>query len=325
MHCIICRLEKPPRAGVGEHTIPLSVGGSWTIDRVCQDCDNDFGTRHDAGLVKLTSIEMRRIALGLEGHSGSVPNREREALARPVRVIGTSRYMNVSTDRAGRPTRKHSIPFADFVVLLDPNGNWSVSLPPDNVAIDPADMPKAHRILERRLRDAFSQKGLTVPDEEVKRLVAHFVVSLERVEEDTTVELRVPVRTTGHLPGLLKIAYETTWHLLGDSWLDDPVAVNMNRYLRGDETAPVRIYAEKVPVRFDLQGLNPSDAHVIMLHRLPSGSGAIYIRLFDTVEADFIVTDDLAQYRVSRRHALVMDAASRAFAFVSPREILKIP
>ena len=83
MHCIICRQEKPERTGQGEHVIPLSLGGSWTIDRVCEDCDNKMGTRWDAGLAKLAVIEDRRLEFGLVGHSGRLPNPIRDGLARP--------------------------------------------------------------------------------------------------------------------------------------------------------------------------------------------------------------------------------------------------
>jgi hypothetical protein len=70
MVCIFCLQEKPARTGEGEHPIPLAVGGSWTIDRVCEDCDNKLGYTHDARLSEGTKVAERREALKFAGNSG---------------------------------------------------------------------------------------------------------------------------------------------------------------------------------------------------------------------------------------------------------------
>lgn len=44
MLCIICMEMKPQRACGGEHVISYALGGSLTIDRVCEDCDNGDAT-----------------------------------------------------------------------------------------------------------------------------------------------------------------------------------------------------------------------------------------------------------------------------------------
>ncbi len=87
MQCVFCQSKKFAR-NTGEHVLPVSLGGSWTIPGVCEEWDNRFGTTHDADLAKFTPIEKRCEELRLAGHSGAVPNRLRDALSRPVPVVG---------------------------------------------------------------------------------------------------------------------------------------------------------------------------------------------------------------------------------------------
>ena len=85
MLCIVCITMKPPRSSKGEHVIPVALGGSLTIRRVCLTCDNRLGNTADAGLINLSSVEERRSELGLEGNRGGVPDPKRAELRKPFR------------------------------------------------------------------------------------------------------------------------------------------------------------------------------------------------------------------------------------------------
>ena len=73
MLCIICMAMKPKRTSGSEHVIPYALGGSFTIRRVCLDCDNRLGNIADAGLINLSTIERRRHELQLSGQRGAIP------------------------------------------------------------------------------------------------------------------------------------------------------------------------------------------------------------------------------------------------------------
>jgi hypothetical protein len=324
VHCIFCRNEKPERLGEGEHVIPLSLGGSWTIERVCVDCDNELGSRYDAGLAKLTVIEDRRAQLGLVGHSRRPPNRIRDGLAQPVSVNGEpARRMNVQMNDHGRIMGLHTIPFANFNISVGADGAPVIGLEADQVGIDPRDVPKAGQILRRFLREALAKSGVVITADEETRVIADCVSRLERVDVDTTVEVPVPTRTGGHLGSMLKCAYEAAWYWLGETWLDDPQAVNINRHLRGDDNATVQVNTKQGELRaFDVMPLLQANAHVIALFQSEQGTGIIDIQLFDKVGVSFIVTDDIAAYRPPLSHAIVMDAVSGTHYFTSSGSIL---
>jgi hypothetical protein len=325
VHCIFCRIEKPERGGDGEHVLPLSLGGSWTIERVCVECDNDLGSRYDAALAKLTAIEDRRIELGLVGHSRRLPNRIRDGLREPVIVKGEpARRMSIKMDDAGRITSHHTIPYANFEVKVDPEGAVSVNLSPDQVGIDPRDLPKAGQIFRRFLKDALSKAGVSMTNEEEIRIIQHCIGALESVDVDTTVEVRMPNRKSGHLGSMLKVAYEAAWYWLGDSWLDDPVAVRINQHLRGNDSLDVRASLEQMSLRgFDVSPLEQSRAHVIALCKLESGEGVVDIQLFDKVGVSFVITGNLMAYSLPASHAVVMDPLSGTHYFTPTRDIYR--
>src|SRR5579872_5357809 len=123
MLCIVCLQEKPARTGAGEHPIPLSVGGTWTIDRVCVDCDSKFGHTHDARLTKVTKVVERREALKLAGNSGKVPNGLNEALARgPVAVADEPHHRMLMRQAADGSFNAKTIPNIEFEISKSEDG-----------------------------------------------------------------------------------------------------------------------------------------------------------------------------------------------------------
>lgn len=320
MRCIFCRDEKPERA-TGEHPFSVAIGGSWTIPDVCEDCDNRFGRTYDADLVRFTPIEKRREELQLLGHAGKTPNRLRDALRGPVPVVGgAGRTLLVSMNERGQVTKTKTIPLAKFCFSRDADGKIVVSLPPENVAIDPTNLHQAQSMLASRLRKDALEAGIPLSDEQVENLSAHFAGDLERVDVDTTVEVPIPVRMHGHLGGLAKIAYEAAWTWLGAAWLEDPVADAMRRHLMGDENARLVGRVENHAQRALLHGRDPRETHIAALLRA-GGAGAMYVQVFDVVSGEFVVTNDVAQYAPPQEHSIVLDAVKREYHFVDPRAL----
>jgi hypothetical protein len=314
--------EKPERSN-GEHPFSVAIGGSWTVPDICEECDNRFGTTFDADLVKFTPIEKRREELQLAGHAGTTPNRLREALRRPMPVVGGGgRTVLVSMNQQGRITGTKTIPLAKFRFNRAADGEVVVSLPPENVAIDPTNVHDVQRMLALRLHKDAEEADIPLSDEQVDYLAAHFASDLERIEEDTTVEVALSVRMHGHLGSLAKIAYVAAWTWLGDTWLDDSVANAMRQYLMGDESARL-VGRDKPSVQreLDLGGRDPKQTHVAMLLRV-GGAGVVYVQVFDVVSAEFVVTEDVGRYAPPQEHAIVLDAVKREHRFVDPRTLL---
>jgi hypothetical protein len=282
-----------------------------------------MGTRWDAGLAKLAVIEDKRLEFGLVGHSERLPNPMRDGLARPVAVSGDpARRMVIKMDDNGRVTDHHTIPYANFKVTIGDNGSAVFSLAAGDVGIDPRDVPKARQIFGRLVREAANRHGVAITADEEERLANECIANLEQFNVDTSVEVPVPRRTDGHLGSILKTAYEAAWYWLGDSWLDDPVALQMNRRLHGDDTATVRANPRQGELRsFDLGELSQRAAHVISLCQSADNLGVIDIQLFDVVGISFIVTEDIASYAVPPNHAVVMDVVADTHYFTSSIDI----
>ena len=84
MFCIFCLKEKTPRSDGGEHVVPKGLGGSFTIDRVCLDCDNYLGGKVDRTLQEQNDLKIRRIELQLRGQRGEIPDVYRDAIGKAV-------------------------------------------------------------------------------------------------------------------------------------------------------------------------------------------------------------------------------------------------
>lgn len=313
MHCIICRSEKPRRTGDGEHPIPLALGGSWTIDRVCIECDNTFGMSFDARLSKLTAIEERRIELKLEGHSGKLPNRLREALRQPVQVTDDPHHrVKVSLKEDGSYD-VFTIPNIEFEIIVNPDGSWAAALAPHRMVLDPRNRDSAEEMIAKRLQQALADRGITADPDEIKGASAHLAASLTLVANQKAVSVPYTIRTGGHGPALLKIIYEAAWYWLGDPWLDDPIARAMNASLRGDETISLQgRVRDGVDVRFDLGNLPQREAHVIFL-LCSNGKFIVECQLFDLISGGFVITEHSTAYKTPETDAIVMDAPGGYF------------
>jgi hypothetical protein len=322
--CIFCRKEKPPRTGEGEHVVPLAIGGSWTIDRVCVDCDSEFGSRIDSRLIKLTRVEERRIELELTGHSRRVPNPLREALAQPVRVVGAPHHrLKVNIDELGQ-YRVHTIPNIEFIVTTFDDGSWLVELPPNKLVLDPSNREEAVPMISRRLKEALAEAGIAINDTAATEASAHLVSGLTLVEEEATVEAPFAIREGGDGPALVKIVYESAWYWLGDQWLDDPVARAMNAQLHGDQGIELRGRIKRsAGTSFNLGELAQRDAHVLFLFNTPADHYIVEVQLFDIITAGFVVSNNASAYRHPDNDAIIMDAHKGRFKHVALESILK--
>jgi hypothetical protein len=154
MTCIVCMKMKPLRLGVGEHVIPLAIGGSFTIDRVCVDCDNRLGASADAGLIQLSAVEDRRAQLQLAGNAGVVPDPATQRYRGPLSEIGDDRHKIVlRRDRQTGEVTPKTLSRVEFDVLEVAGG---LLIQPSAVFIDPSDTDKAEELARKALEGRFT-------------------------------------------------------------------------------------------------------------------------------------------------------------------------
>lgn len=311
MLCIICMTEKSRRKSGGEHVIPYSLGGSFTIDRVCVDCDNRLGNKVDAGLINLSSIEKRRAELELAGHRGTPPDPLRHALKMPLTSTADPMF-RVRLQCGAEPGEvvAKMLPVVEFDVQRFPEGTL---IQPSRVYIDPSDLNKAEALATRALRKA----GIT-DEVAIEKMAREFAESLQTVEEMHTFAGQVEVRVGGHEDGLLKIAYELAWYWLGDAWLYDPAAVAMRDKLNGRvPSEPIRgkIYDDPDVAIIAREG-DPRVVHVAYVYE-HDGQLLTFVRIFDLITAGVAVSADASKYKVPNKNAIVMQNVQRQYEEVT--------
>jgi hypothetical protein len=307
MLCIICMKMKPRRTSGGEHVIPYAMGGSFTIRRVCLDCDNRLGNTADAGLINLSSIEQRRVELELAGHRGEPPHPLRSAMKTRL-TSAADPMLRVKLRPGSQPGEivGRTLPYVEFDVQRFPEGTL---IQPARVYIDPTDVDKAEALAAQALRVA----GIS-DDSAVKRMAREFADSLQHVEETHLFKQTIEVRVGGHEDGLLKIAYELAWYWLGDSWLDDPAAVAMRDKLNGRvPSGPIRgkIYDDANVGVVAMEG-DPRVVHVGYVYPV-DGQMVLFVRIFDLMTVGFAVTADASKYTVPEKNAIVMQNVERKY------------
>ena len=314
--------QKPGRHGEGEHPIPFALGGSWTIDRVCQECDNRFGHTFDAMLAEVTKIEGHRELLALAGHSGRVPNALRKALRAPVEIVGAPHHRMIVRPNEDGTFASKTIPNIQFQITPDGNGGCSVQLNHENFAMGLMSEVESEALLHKKLKAALEEHKLRFDDETIRAAVRRIVSELEIVEIPVTVNVRQRTITGGYLPAVLKIAYEAAWYWLGDAWLSDPRAVLIRNHLNGDLNISVKgRVGEGSYLALEVSPLERDKAHVIYLAKLKTDQYIVGVQLFDLFAAEFIVTDAPQQYSGPCTTAIVMDAENRTYTEVALRDL----
>jgi hypothetical protein len=302
--CIYCLQLKPRRVN-GDHVLPLAMGGSLLIDRVCTDCDNGHGTGADASFLKHAKIERRRADLQLAGHSGAIPDPDAAAYRQPlVSTTDPNVRVKMTKTKDGRLIGK-VLPYVEFEVK-DIGGRKAVR--PTAIILDPSDFDKFEKIALRALAkhgvigdDALEAIGFFAPTLTPTVATHEFTVTIEQ-------------RLGGHYDGILKMAYELAWHWLGDAWLNDPIAAAMRETLRGEQpSTPLRgkVYDDPDLIVMPVGG-DPRVLHVAFIAEF-NGQLAVMMRIFDVFAVGIVVSADAARYPVPAKNGVIMHTTQQKY------------
>lgn len=304
MICIICQQEKPDG---NEHVIPKSIGGSFVTKRVCRDCDNGFGSTADAGLVKHFKLETARIELQLKGNNGVVPDPMKAALRKPIdsgAEPGHQLFVSPIPNEDGKyPAR--TVSKVEAEVEFDGTGNV-VGFGFPKFFIDKSDADKAETLIKSALR----KKG--VRNEETLQSISDFIIpGLQERDVPKEVPFLREQHSGGEILGIVKIAYEFAHYWLGDTWLSDPIALEMRKAVMGDKTTTgrYRIYEDGadgfLPENFD-----PRSHHTVQLFR-SNNALFIHVRLLDVFSAYYLISENAGAYEFPEKAIVFMDVVNK--------------
>jgi hypothetical protein len=231
MKCIFCLTEAP---GSVEHVFPESIGGGFTIDRLCKCCNECFGQNIDPLIIRHPLANMYRAAERVHDKRGNVPTNvfAEGTMEHEVRA-GETRPVRVKTNVDPKTGL--------FVVEVLPTF-WS-DIGEDGGAKNSAIFGMEKESDARAwFRKGLERQRIPISDD------AHF----EELWKASHEIRNVPTPTAQHsLPlmdefkyrhALLKIVFEMAWYWIGDPWLTDPVARVMRRVLRSEPRAQLPIH-----------------------------------------------------------------------------------
>ena len=278
MICIFCMGEHPPTS---EHVIPLAIGGTITMNRVCRQCNSEIGARVDSALVDFFTVRIRRADLGVGGRSG--PPSKFDLLEGTHSLVGErDRRIQVKFNGADNRLELKSVYHSENVVLPD---GTSVR----RVTIDAEEKEKIPKIINRE------RKRLGLPplsDEEIQKHASEF--SVETIN-NPQINVRVTTSFAFLSHAMYKIAYEAAFLWLGERYLEDPLAEKMRTAILKNDPASTDILLGGVK-EFDQNGVfkfwkTVESRHIIFAHRNEIGI-FIAIRIFDLFEAFILVTEN---------------------------------
>lgn len=283
MLCIFCSKERPPSL---EHVFPLAVGGTITTDRVCSACNSTLGSRVDAALSDFLPVRIRRAMLGLAGNARAAPS-QFEIFLGDAELIGpaANRIRTTLNKDTGRLDHRQLYHATDVIL---PDGRQD-----RQITIDERNKDQVPKIIQQERK----RHGLPPLSEEALATAAEkFTVN---VVENPLVKVTLSVSFVYLRHAMIKIAYELAFLWLGESYLDDPLAIKIRDAINRQDPASTDdltgcVGEAQACVAF--QQWTPHEAHHLAFASVVALGVVISVRVFDIYAAAIIVSREPGRY-----------------------------
>lgn len=265
---------------------PLAIGGHITTDRVCKECNSTLGSRVDKALSDFFPIRVRRAELGLAGNAASPPGRF-ELLSGDVTMTGEAGgRLRVTYDEATNKLDLHRLYQASDVVT--PDGTKI-----RQITIDARDKAQLPVIIERERK----RHGLPPLSDEELAIAASNYTTQTIVNPTVLHNFSVSYAYLRH--AMFKIAYELAFLWLGETYLDDPVAIELRTAIcKPDITSTDGLlgYIGKASECTAFSNWTPHQAHHLAFSNVAANHIMIAVRIFDLYAACVPVSRDSTRY-----------------------------
>ena len=277
--CIFCgRTEaefEKENCWTEEHIIPEALGNErLKIYNVCKDCNSGLGTYVDNYFVNNMLVKIIRQTLGIRGQSGKVPNAFKEG-----------------TDKAGHRIQVNDKFQPKIVPYIEQNENKLRIVAPTKKEAKEMAVKKLSRMKS-------SEKTIQDVLDRIDQTPSHF--SQPEIQYDIEIDFNQ------FFLEALKIAFEYAVYKLGDNYLKDLRAIEIQKHLKcaikGElkkksvEFYGVCIAPEKISRSLErVKGLN---CHLLMIH--PNAENKLISEVFLFMEPilsfSVLISDDASQY-----------------------------
>jgi hypothetical protein len=281
MRCIFCLKERDPTA---EHVFPDAIGGTLTIDRVCEPCNSWLGTNVDAYLTDHIGVLMKRFLLRIPNRSGKTTGLD-EILGPGALASDPEQRVKLVRERGSDQVTPQLLYRSQRIKSED--GNETV-----RITIDANQVADLEKIIERtRKREGLPPLSKTELEATIAELKAQMgTLGQPHVRHDLKVDL------IDYQNAILKIAYEFAWLWLGEVYLDDPVAIKLRRKILENTDEQIRgLIQIGADAPFDKMWTNEPNA-LLALGQTSNVGIRISVRIFDVLCGWVFVSDDPARY-----------------------------
>ena len=210
--CIICLNIYEDEKRSLEHIFPESIGGCITIDKVCKNCNDHLGSYVDSYLVNHWFIQMKRLQYKLGNKNGKLPN-----------PFGEGVLNNDQTQKIKYLISDDGKPLGAYLVnnktTSNHNGNTIIKF-----IMDKSSVSELSDILNTTKERLKKQYGPEVKFEDIK--------FFEGKIDKPIINFKKKLHNFNWQRCILKIAYELTYRLIGEEYLDDPIAFKIRELLK---------------------------------------------------------------------------------------------
>lgn len=311
MICIFCFEERPESE---EHVFPESIGGGFSIRRLCKCCNGRFGRDVDPLLIKHVLTQMSRSRYKVGDKRGKVPQMFSTGILQDP--VGDAGLRDVRVKHTVDPTT------GIFGMQILPTIQSEIGESGETTRISGvfSNETDARAWFQAELK----RRGTIVESNDEFEALWQQSVTIGQIEKPTA-RYTVMVDSFRYRQALTKIAYEMAWHWLGDSWLQDAVARKMRKILRGAPKEKLPLHglmeigttaSELLPAIINWLDIQPYEHLALLL--VTGGRAGLYISIFNMFFAVVDVTSkpdeyQLADLRDIPAKALLLDARNLDF------------
>ena len=226
--CIICKKTKNDNEFNKEHVIPEFIGGSLTINNVCETCNSKLGEEIDSKLLKdfLIRAEIVEKKITNKKNKQKVLFEKLTSNKNPQIKLNAKRGKNGEFDKFECNTSLKSSPQNKNMHTIHYDSN------------------KDEKTVLKEIEKIFKQKYEITLTEEKKKEIMYKINnehSYPQIEFDftSTIDFKKLSRE------FIKIAYETAYYILGEKYLEDVIGQDLRESLFNESHELIEKYAER--------------------------------------------------------------------------------
>lgn len=291
MRCKFCgELNDVASEQTVEHIFPQAIGGKVVLKPVHKKCNDFLGREVDVGLVDNRAILVRRRDSRLTGNS--------RKLANPFAQVTFRNQFGepfIYDEKAGFKRTQDVVKTDDTLSVLfevDPN----------------LDLETQWEKFVAKVQKEMSNRRLRVPSRE--EIISHY----ESLDLLNKLEADVNFKPLAHWTALIKIVYELGVYWLGETYLDDPKAIELRNFIvnSSEEYAFLGDFEVVEDCKSSIWDVfnKPKKNHLAVL-QLVDGVFVVKVRIFDAFDVTAVLSEHSDLYPDASNRFLSIDPVSK--------------